>query len=78
MFRIGHIGCYDVLDIDIPDRGRDVARRAWSEIERGVATARALEAHHDAARADRPRVLVRESIADAGLELRDRSTSSRT
>jgi serine---pyruvate transaminase len=51
MFRIGHIGYYDVLDITtaltavetlLLDRG--------AAIEPGVAVARALEAYHDAAR----------------------------
>ena len=51
MFRIGHIGYYDVLDITTALTAVEallVARGA--SIEQGVATARALEAYHDAAR----------------------------
>ena len=52
IFRLGHIGWFDVFDI------ATAARRAWSsrspssgaEIERGVAVTRALETYADRAR----------------------------
>ena len=71
MFRIGHIGYYDVLDITTALTAVETLLvERGAPIETGAATARALEAYHDAARAeDRQRVLVRERIADSGLEL---------
>jgi serine---pyruvate transaminase len=51
MFRIGHIGYYDVLDITTALTAVETLLvERGAEIERGVATARALEAYHDAAR----------------------------
>ena len=51
MFRIGHIGYYDVLDITTALTAVEALLvERGAEIERGVATARALEAYHDAAR----------------------------
>jgi serine---pyruvate transaminase len=51
MFRIGHIGYYDVLDITTSLTAVETLLvERGAEIERGVATARALEAYHDAAR----------------------------
>ncbi len=51
MFRIGHIGYYDVLDITTSLTAVEALLvERGAEIERGVATARALEAYHDAAR----------------------------
>ncbi len=51
MFRIGHIGYYDVLDITTALTAVEtlLAERG-APIEAGAATARALEAYHDAAR----------------------------
>jgi serine---pyruvate transaminase len=51
MFRIGHIGYYDILDITTALTAVEALLvERGAEIERGVATARALEAYHDAAR----------------------------
>jgi aspartate aminotransferase-like enzyme len=51
MFRIGHIGYYDVLDITtVLTAVETLLLERGAEIERGVAAARALEAYHDAAR----------------------------
>jgi serine---pyruvate transaminase len=51
MFRIGHIGYYDVLDITTALTAVETLLvERGAEIERGVAAARALEAYHDAAR----------------------------
>ena len=51
MFRIGHIGYYDVLDITTALTAVEALLvERGAEIERGIATARALEAYHDAAR----------------------------
>ena len=51
MFRIGHIGYYDVLDITTSLTAVETLLvERGAEIERGVATARALEAYRDAAR----------------------------
>ncbi len=51
MFRIGHIGYYDVLDITTALTAVETLLvERGAEIERGVATARALEAYRDAAR----------------------------
>jgi aspartate aminotransferase-like enzyme len=51
MFRIGHIGYYDILDITtVLTAVEALLVERGAEIERGVATARALEAYHDAAR----------------------------
>jgi aspartate aminotransferase-like enzyme len=51
MFRIGHIGYYDVLDITTALTAVEtLLLERGAEIERGVAAARALEAYHDAAR----------------------------
>jgi serine---pyruvate transaminase len=51
MFRIGHIGYYDVLDITTALTAVETLLvERGAEIERGVAVARALEAYHDAAR----------------------------
>ena len=51
MFRIGHIGYYDVLDITTALTAVEALLvERGVPIELGVATARALEAYHDAAR----------------------------
>jgi serine---pyruvate transaminase len=51
MFRIGHIGYYDVLDITTSLTAVETLLvERGAEIERGVAAGRALEAYHDAAR----------------------------
>jgi serine---pyruvate transaminase len=51
MFRIGHIGYYDVLDVTTALTAVETLLvERGAEIERGVAAARALEAYHDAAR----------------------------
>jgi serine---pyruvate transaminase len=51
MFRIGHIGYYDVLDITTALTAVEtLLLERGAEIERGAAAARALEAYHDAAR----------------------------
>ena len=51
MFRIGHIGYYDVLDITTALTAVEALLvERGASIEPGVATARALEAYHDAAR----------------------------
>ncbi len=51
MFRIGHIGYYDVLDITTALTAVETLLvERGAEIERGLAAARALEAYHDAAR----------------------------
>ena len=51
MFRIGHIGYYDVLDITtVLTAVEALLVERGASIEPGVATARALEAYHDAAR----------------------------
>ena len=51
MFRIGHIGYYDVLDITtVLTAVETLLYERGAEIERGVAAARALEAYADAAR----------------------------
>jgi len=51
MFRIGHIGYYDVLDITTALTAVETLLvERGAAIEPGVATQRALEAYHDAAR----------------------------
>jgi aspartate aminotransferase-like enzyme len=51
MFRIGHIGYYDVLDITTALTAVEALLvERGASIEPGMATARALEAYHDAAR----------------------------
>ena len=51
MFRIGHIGYYDVLDITTALTAVETLLvERGAPIEPGAATARALEAYHDAAR----------------------------
>ena len=51
MFRIGHIGYYDVLDITTALTAVETLLvERGAEIERGVAAARALEAYHDTTR----------------------------
>ena len=67
IFRIGHIGYYDVFDITTALAAVELGLvELGAEIERGVAVTRALEAfEHDPG----VRVLVREPIAEAGIEL---------
>ncbi len=51
MFRIGHIGYYDVLDVTTALAAVETLLvERGAEIERGRAVARALEAYHDAVR----------------------------
>jgi aspartate aminotransferase-like enzyme len=51
MFRIGHIGYFDVLDITTALTAVErLLLERGAAIERGAAAARALEAYHDAAR----------------------------
>ena len=51
IFRIGHIGYYDVFDITTALAGVELAlTEAGAEIERGVAVTRALEAYEEGAR----------------------------
>jgi aspartate aminotransferase-like enzyme len=51
MFRIGHIGYYDVLDITtVLTAVEALLLERGAEIERGVAVTRALEAYADPAR----------------------------
>ena len=70
IFRIGHIGYYDVFDITTALAAVELALvELGAEIERGVAVTRALEAFEHTPGVTRARVLVREQIADAGVEL---------
>ena len=69
LFRIGHIGWFDIFDITTALAAVElVLADMGAPIERGVAVTRALEAY-----AEKPslrvRVLVREPIAEAGIEL---------
>ena len=68
IFRIGHIGYFDVFDIATALAAVELAlAELGADIERGVAVTRALEAfEHPGVTAE---VLVRETIADAGVEL---------
>lgn len=51
MFRIGHIGYYDVLDITtVLAAVEALLVEGGAEVERGAAVARALEAYHETAR----------------------------
>src|ERR671936_1641153 len=51
VFRIGHIGYYDIFDITTALAGIELAlAEAGAEIERGVAVTRALEAYEEGAR----------------------------
>jgi aspartate aminotransferase-like enzyme len=51
MFRIGHIGYYDVLDITIVLAAVEVLLvEGGADVERGTAVARALEAYDETAR----------------------------
>ena len=51
MFRLGHIGYYDVLDITTALTAVEtILLERGAQIEAGAATVRALEAYHDAAR----------------------------
>jgi aspartate aminotransferase-like enzyme len=51
VFRIGHIGYFDVFDVATALAGVELAlTEAGAEIERGVAVTRALEAYEEAAR----------------------------
>ena len=51
MFRIGHIGYYDVFDITTALAAVEVLlAESGADVERGVAVARALEAYHEAVR----------------------------
>ena len=51
MFRIGHIGYYDVLDITTVLAAVEVLLvERGADVERGVAVARALDAYRDTAR----------------------------
>jgi aspartate aminotransferase-like enzyme len=51
IFRIGHIGWFDVFDIATALAGIELAlAEAGIEIERGAAVSRALEAYADGAR----------------------------
>ena len=76
MFRIGHIGYYDVFDITtalaaveqlLAESGADI-ERAWRSPARSRRTARPSVPEHPG----RPRVLVREPIADSACTLRER------
>ena len=70
IFRIGHIGYFDVFDIATALAAVELAlTELGADIERGVAVTRALEAYEQARARFEPRVLVREPIADAGVEL---------
>ena len=52
MFRIGHIGYYDVFDITTALAAvEQLLAESGADIERGVAVARALEAYRAAVRA---------------------------
>ena len=72
IFRIGHIGWFDVFDIATALAAVELSlTELGAEIERGVAVARAFEAF-EAPRHRvivRGRVVVREAIADAGVDL---------
>ena len=69
IFRIGHIGWYDEFDITTALAAVElVLGELGAPIERGVAATRALEVYAERG-ATRPRVLVREPIAPAGVEL---------
>ena len=51
IFRIGHIGYYDVFDITTALAAVELALvEAGADVERGVAVTRALEAYADGAR----------------------------
>ena len=70
IFRIGHIGWFDVFDITTALAASSSRSRSWSgrrARRRHGARARGLRAH--AHLSPRQRVLVREPIADAGVEL---------
>ena len=68
LFRIGHIGWYDEFDIATALAAVElVLGELGAPIERGVAATRALEAY--AAGSPGLKVLVREQIARAGVEL---------
>ena len=68
VFRIGHIGWFDVFDIATALSAVELSLiELGADIERGVAVPRAFEAFELLRR--RLRVLVREPIADAGVEL---------
>ena len=70
IFRIGHIGYFDVFDIATALAAVELAlTELGAEIERGVAVTRAFEAYEQPVTRLSPRVLVREEIADAGVEL---------
>ena len=51
VFRVGHIGYFDVFDVTTALAGVELAlSEAGAEIERGLAVTRALEAYEEAAR----------------------------
>ena len=75
IFRIGHIGYFDVFDITTALAAVELAlAELGADVERGVAVdARARGRTSTRACEPAPRVLVREPIADAGVQLlRDR------
>ena len=70
IFRLGHIGWFDVFDITTMLAAvESVLADLGAEIERGVAVTAALEAYEHVACRLTARVLVREAIAPAGVEL---------
>ena len=70
IFRIGHIGYYDVFDITTALAGVELSSRSWAPTSSaGAAVTAALEAFEHTRVSDRPRVLVREPIAEAGIQL---------
>ena len=71
IFRLGHIGWFDVFDITTQLAAVElVLADLGADIERGVAVTAALEAfEHGTVAHVTQRVLVREEIADAGVDL---------
>ena len=73
IFRLGHIGWFDVFDITTQIAAVElVLAELGADVDRGVAVTAALEAFDAPSRArdvERGRVLVREEISEAGVEL---------
>ena len=70
VFRIGHIGYYDVFDITTALAGVElVLAELGADIERGAASPRRSRPSSTPSVTERLRVLIREPIAEAGIEL---------
>ena len=78
IFRIGHIGWFDVFDIATALAAVELSlTELGADIERGVAVARAFEAYEQPSLA-LVKILVRETIADAGRRAAPRRSSTST